>query len=48
MISVDCKKKELIGNFRNAGREWRAKGTETKVAARGLPFPARDEQVKQD
>ena len=22
VISVDCKKKELIGNFRNAGEEW--------------------------
>ena len=26
VISVDCKKKELIGNFKNNGREWRAKG----------------------
>ena len=25
-ISVDTKKKELIGDFRNGGREWRAKG----------------------
>lgn len=31
MISVDCKKKELIGNFRNGGREWQAKGEETRV-----------------
>ena len=23
VISVDCKKKELIGNFKNAGRTWR-------------------------
>jgi transposase len=30
-ISVDCKKKELIGNFKNGGREWRAKGQETTV-----------------
>lgn len=27
IISVDCKKKELIGNFKNGGREWRSKGT---------------------
>jgi hypothetical protein len=26
VISVDCKKKELIGDFKNAGREWRPKG----------------------
>jgi Rhodopirellula transposase DDE domain len=27
VISVDTKKKELVGNFKNNGREWRAKGT---------------------
>jgi hypothetical protein len=26
VVSVDTKKKELIGNFRNNGREWRRKG----------------------
>jgi Rhodopirellula transposase DDE domain len=31
IISVDCKKKELIGNFKNHGREWQAKGEETTV-----------------
>jgi len=31
IISVDCKKKELIGNFKNNGREWQAKGEETCV-----------------
>jgi hypothetical protein len=30
-ISVDCKKKELIGNFKNNGREWQAKGEDTCV-----------------
>jgi transposase len=30
-ISVDCKKKELLGNFKNGGREWQAKGQETTV-----------------
>src|SRR5947209_4051122 len=29
--SVDCKKKELIGTFKNHGREWQAKGEETSV-----------------
>src|SRR5207245_3537959 len=31
IISVDCKKKELIGNFKNNGREWQAKGEERTV-----------------
>lgn len=31
IISVDCKKKELIGNFKNNGREWQSKGQETSV-----------------
>ena len=31
VISVDTKKKELIGPFKNAGREWRAKGDPEEV-----------------
>ena len=31
VISVDTKKKELIGEFRNAGREWRPKGEPESV-----------------
>ena len=31
IISVDCKKKELIGTFKNNGREWQAKGEQTGV-----------------
>jgi hypothetical protein len=31
IISVDCKKKELIGNFKNHGREWQAKGEDICV-----------------
>jgi len=30
-ISVDTKKKELVGDFKNAGREWRPEGTPEKV-----------------
>ncbi len=30
-ISVDAKKKELVGNFKNGGQEWRPKGTPEKV-----------------
>jgi len=31
VISVDTKKKELVGDFRNAGREWRPKGRPEEV-----------------
>ncbi len=31
IISVDCKKKALIGNFKNNGREWQPKGQHTVV-----------------
>jgi len=30
-ISVDCKKKELVGDFKNGGREWRPKGQPQQV-----------------
>jgi hypothetical protein len=30
-ISVDTKKKELVGDFKNAGREWRPAGTPEEV-----------------
>ncbi len=31
VISVDCKKKENIGNYKNAGKEWEPKGNPQKV-----------------
>ncbi len=31
VISVDAKKKELVGDFRNAGREWRPQGEPEEV-----------------
>jgi hypothetical protein len=31
VISVDCKKKENVGNFKNAGQEWAKKGTSPEV-----------------
>jgi hypothetical protein len=31
VISIDTKKKELIGNFRNGGREWQPKGEPEQV-----------------
>jgi hypothetical protein len=31
VISVDTKKKEIVGNFKNSGREWHPKGTPIEV-----------------
>jgi hypothetical protein len=31
VVSVDTKKKELVGNFKNAGQEWHVKGNPKKV-----------------
>ena len=33
VISVDCKKKELIGNYKNSGVEWHQKGKAPNVAS---------------
>ncbi len=40
VISVDTKKKELIGPFKNAGREWQKKGEPVEVSMHD--FPDRD------
>src|SRR5512133_1135671 len=37
VVSVDTKKKELVGEFANAGREWRSKGQ--PAATRTHDFP---------
>lgn len=39
VISVDTKKKELVGDFKNAGREWRPKGQPDKVQVHDFPIP---------
>jgi hypothetical protein len=36
-ISVDTKKKELVGEFKNAGREWQRKGSPTLVDVYDFP-----------
>ena len=38
-ISVDTKKKELVGDFRNAGREWRPKGSPDEVRVHDFVIP---------
>jgi hypothetical protein len=37
VVSVDSKKKELVGDFRNAGREWRPRGNPEKVRSKDFP-----------
>ena len=37
VISVDAKKKELVGPFKNAGRVWRPKGQPTDVNTKDFP-----------
>jgi len=38
-ISVDTKKKELIGDFKNAGQEWRPKGSPEAVRVHDFVIP---------
>jgi len=38
-ISVDTKKKELVGNFKNNGREWRPKNSPEEVAVHDFVDP---------
>jgi transposase len=38
-ISVDTKKKELVGDFKNAGREWRPKGSPEPVRVHDFRIP---------
>jgi hypothetical protein len=40
VISVDTKKKELIGNFKNGGREWQPKGSPERVDVHDFPSDA--------
>jgi hypothetical protein len=40
VISVDTKKKELIGNFHNKGQQWRAKKSAERVGGHDFPDPA--------
>lgn len=39
VISVDTKKKELVGAFKNAGQEWHPKGTPERVHVHDFPDP---------
>ena len=39
VISVDTKKKELVGNFKNSGREWRPQGDPEQVQIHDFVVP---------
>ena len=39
VISVDTKKKELLGNFKNAGKEWQPKHEPVEVECHDFPGP---------
>ena len=40
VVSVDTKKKELVGDFKNAGREWQPKGKPERSLAHDFPKDA--------
>lgn len=39
VISVDAKKKELVGNYKNIGKEWERKGQPNEVNGHDFPDP---------
>jgi hypothetical protein len=40
VISVDTKKKELVGNYKNAGQKWHRKGEAPRVQGHDFPDPS--------
>jgi hypothetical protein len=40
VISIDAKKRELVGNFKNGGREWEPAGQPTEVGTHDFPGDA--------
>ena len=45
VISVDAKKKELVGEFKNAGRQWRRKGAPVQVRSHDFLVQAEGKAV---
>ncbi len=45
VISTDTKKKELVGNFKNAGQEWQPKGTPEACLTHDFPQDAEGKAV---
>ncbi len=44
-VSVDTKKKELVGDFKNPGREWRPKGTPERVRVHDFIVPEQGKAI---
>jgi hypothetical protein len=45
VISVDTKKKELVGNFKNAGQEWQPQGQPEEVKVHDFPDKKRGKAI---
>ena len=45
VISVDTKKKELVGNFKNGGREWRPQGKPQRVKVHDFLIPTKGKAI---
>jgi hypothetical protein len=45
VLSVDTKKKELVGEFKNAGRIWRPKGDPVRVHVHDFPSQSRGKAI---
>ena len=45
VISVDTKKKELVGNFRNSGQQWRPKGRPERVNVHDFLDPKKGKAI---
>ena len=44
-VSVDTKKKELVGNFKNTGREWRPQGHPRRVRVHDFMIPEKGKAI---
>jgi hypothetical protein len=45
VISVDAKKKELVGDFKNAGRDWRLRGQPQRVRVHDFLIPSKGKAI---
>ena len=45
VISVDTKKKELVGDFKNGGREWKPSGQPEEVRVHDFPDPRKNKAI---
>jgi transposase len=45
VVSVDTKKKELVGNFKNAGREWQPEGKPVRTNVHDFPSDAEGKAI---